>query len=64
MDSCSCAHGLDHCHGTLIVHDNGDLECTDVCADLDEVRHDTHIACTEVVGGCTCAHTGELARAS
>ncbi|SDW54907.1 hypothetical protein SAMN05421504_101873 [Amycolatopsis xylanica] len=51
-----CAAELDHCHGTLIVHPNGDVECMEPdCTDLDAVRHEFTIDCLTVEGGCPCA---------
>jgi hypothetical protein len=55
----------------LVVHENGDLECTlectQPCADLDEARHRLLLSCAEIDGGCRCAvevSAGELARVS
>jgi hypothetical protein len=58
--------GLDHCHGTLVVHENGDVACTETCADLDPARHRLDLDCAGVDGGCSCAAglTPELVRAS
>ncbi|HEX3778349.1 MAG TPA: hypothetical protein VHX38_01690 [Pseudonocardiaceae bacterium] len=52
-----CRSGLDHCHGTLVVHlDGGFAECTDErCADLDTPRHASVIDCASISGGCGCA---------
>ncbi|HET6500968.1 MAG TPA: hypothetical protein VFG87_09430 [Amycolatopsis sp.] len=55
MDCRSCLSGLDHCHGTLVVHENGDPECTAPCADIDEARHRLLVTCAELDGGCRCA---------
>lgn len=50
-----CANSLDHCHGTLVNHPDGVLECTDQgCRDLDRARHDLVVDCELLVGGCGC----------
>jgi hypothetical protein len=56
MDCAACTSGIDHCHGTLVVHpDGGFSECTDAeCADLNRVRHVLIIDCQTVQGGCAC----------
>ena len=44
---------IDHCHGTLVVHRNRTLECTDPGCQLPELlRHDLIIDCMAVLGGC------------
>ena len=44
---------LDHCHGTLVVHRDRSLECTDPTCQLPELlRHDLIIDCMAVFGGC------------
>lgn len=51
-----CVAEVDHCHGTLIVHPGGALDCTTPgCSDLDGVRHDLRIDCRGIAGGCRCA---------
>jgi hypothetical protein len=50
-----CANDLDHCHSTLVIHLDGQVECVDGdCTDLDEVRHLLVIDCDAVLGGCDC----------
>jgi serine phosphatase RsbU (regulator of sigma subunit) len=35
-----CAAELDHCHGVLVLHSDGIVECTDPdCVDLGRDRH-------------------------
>ena len=60
MASCRrCATDLVHCHGTLVRHAEGDVECSDPgCAGRVAV-HDFVIRCADVETGC-CA--GVLAR--
>lgn len=64
MSRCSdCRFGIDHCHGTLIVHADRTVECTDADCELgDLLRHAFIVDCTAVPGGC-CAEA-ELAVAS
>ncbi|HKS47289.1 MAG TPA: hypothetical protein VJT49_19690 [Amycolatopsis sp.] len=66
MDCRSCASGLDHCHGTLVLHESGVVDCTEACSDLDQVRHSLRMTCAEIEGGCRCVaeFTEEFARAS
>jgi hypothetical protein len=51
-----CARDLDHCHGTLVVHTAGDVECTEpACFDVDRVRHAFVVDCAgTLVDACTC----------
>jgi hypothetical protein len=61
-----CGRSLDHCHGTLAVHGDGTLECTDdTCALLDPLRHTPIVDCETLTGGC-CGDESQqaLARAS
>ena len=47
---------VDHCHGTLIVHRDRTLECTNAGCDLPELlRHEFVIDCMAVLGGCCAA---------
>jgi len=54
MSSCSdCGLAVDHCHGTLIVHDDRTVDCTDAACDLpDLLRHGFIVDCIAVRGGC------------
>ena len=67
MSKCpDCGLELDHCHGTLVVHEDRTLECTNPACELpDLLRHAFVIDCLTVSGGC-CADGGpwELAVAS
>lgn len=50
-----CAAELDHCHGTLVVHENGLAECELTgCTALDPARHVVVLDCVEVDGTCIC----------
>ncbi len=53
IDQCAdCVAELDHCHGTLIVHQDTVVECTeDGCFVLDSARHDLVVDCS---GDCDC----------
>jgi hypothetical protein len=45
--------GIDHCHGTLVVHSDRTAECTDAACELaDPLRHALIIDCAAVLGGC------------
>ncbi|WP_372665547.1 hypothetical protein [Amycolatopsis kentuckyensis] len=57
MECASCDAGIDHCHGTLVVHPEGGFtECTAVaCSDGDRVRHGLIVDCQALGGGCGCA---------
>ena len=55
MECVNCTRGLDHCHGTLIVHTTEFTECTEpMCEDLDDARHLAVVDCSAVDGGCDC----------
>ena len=56
MARCSdCRFGVDHCHGTLIVHADRTVECTDADCELgDLLRHAFIVDCT-MLGGCCVA---------
>jgi hypothetical protein len=44
---------VDHCHGTLVVHDDRTVDCTDAACELpDLLRHAFIVDCTAVLGGC------------
>ncbi|EID54048.1 hypothetical protein SacxiDRAFT_1806 [Saccharomonospora xinjiangensis XJ-54] len=66
----SCRTGLDHCHGTVVLHIDAectDAECTDAeCTDVQLLRHTLIIRCDDVEGGCGCQaeRYEELGRAS
>jgi hypothetical protein len=57
MSSCpDCGTGIDHCHGTLVIHSDRTVECTDAACDLaDLLRHALIIDCSVVLGGCCAA---------
>ena len=57
MSSCSdCGLDVDHCHGTLVVHDDLTVDCTDPACDLsDLLRHAFIVDCVVVRGGCCAA---------
>lgn len=50
-----CAAELDHCHGTLIHHPDGAVDCTEQeCSALDPARHGLVTDCASIAGGCDC----------
>ncbi|TNC22398.1 hypothetical protein [Amycolatopsis alkalitolerans] len=58
MECPSCVSELDHCHGTLVRHEDELVECTEPgCRDLDLVRHTLSVSCAEIDGGCHCTVT-------
>ncbi|WP_020669833.1 hypothetical protein [Amycolatopsis nigrescens] len=58
MTCASCVDALDHCHGTLVVHPDGMVECSELeCADTEQLRHELIIECHTVDGGCGCVET-------
>ncbi|GAA5156910.1 MULTISPECIES: hypothetical protein [Amycolatopsis] len=55
MECPNCVADLDHCHGTLIVHTDEVVECSEPgCRDFDRVRHTFVVTCEEVDGDCHC----------
>jgi hypothetical protein len=67
MKGCAdCAGDVDHCHGTLVAHGDGTVDCTDAaCAATEPLRHALIIDCAAVLGGC-CDESGseDFAQAS
>jgi hypothetical protein len=50
---------IDNCHGTLVVHSDRSMDCTDPGCTLPELlRHDLIIDCMAVLGGCCVAEEG------
>ncbi len=48
-----CVEGLAHCHGTLVLHADGTLECEGESAcGADESQHELWVACDELGCGC------------
>jgi hypothetical protein len=61
----TCERDLDHCHGTLVVHPDGYVECTEPdCSDVDRARHTLAVDCAAVLFGCGCRSTPALPLAS
>ena len=54
MSRClDCGLDVDHCHGTLVVHEDSTVDCTDVMCELpDLLRHAFIVDCVAVLGGC------------
>lgn len=51
-----CLGEVDHCHGTLVRHRGGGLECSEPgCAAEDPARHLWVLACDLVDGACRCS---------
>ncbi|KHO20079.1 hypothetical protein [Mycolicibacterium setense] len=53
-----CAAGLEHCHGTVIIHVQYRAECTDDGCTTPEAAHSFTVDCQAV--GCPCAREGDL----
>jgi hypothetical protein len=50
-----CERELDHCHGTLVVHLDGVVECTDAhCLEMHVALHELVLQCDQVGTPCTC----------
>ncbi len=51
-----CSAELDHCHGSLVVHVDMAVECTEPgCVDLHVARHTLALVrCEDVDSACTC----------
>ncbi|WP_088281917.1 hypothetical protein [Kineosporia sp. A_224] len=53
MASCRrCTTDLVHCHGTLVRHSGGDVECSDPGCEGRVAVHDFVIRCGDVESGC------------
>lgn len=51
-----CAAGHEHCHGTLVVHPDGAVECVgSVSCDEVAERHPLVVECRELDPRCGCA---------
>jgi hypothetical protein len=51
----SCGDGLIHCHGTLVRHADGTVECTDEgCPGADLDLHELRLSCEVAQPDCTC----------
>lgn len=67
MNRCvDCGADVDHCHGTLVAHGDGMVDCTDTtCTVADPLRHALIIDCVAVLGGCCYEpETADFAQAS
>jgi hypothetical protein len=50
-----CARQAEHCHGTLVRHADGTVECTDpTCRAGGAERHELVVACALLADGCAC----------
>jgi len=55
-----CRDGLEHCHGTVIIHAQRGAECTaDGCDAPELIEHTLRIDCDAV--GCACGRSVALA---
>jgi hypothetical protein len=54
--------GLLRCDGTLVVHADGGMECTEpYCDECDPIGHRLVLDCDDIDGGCNCEHTAVVA---
>ena len=62
MSPCAdCGMDVDHCHGTLVIHGDGAVDCTDAaCESADRLRHALIIDCVAVLGGGCCTDEPEV----
>ncbi|MBI4943661.1 MAG: hypothetical protein HY830_23215 [Actinobacteria bacterium] len=61
MASCRrCATDLVHCHGTLVRHTRGDVECSDPGCEGRVAVHDFVIRCGDVESGCCAQQTARV----
>ncbi|GAA3742947.1 hypothetical protein HDA32_003213 [Spinactinospora alkalitolerans] len=58
-DCPGCEREWDHCHGTLIVHTDGAVECTEDDCSASPHLHAWTTPCGRLVPACECAGTGE-----
>lgn len=50
-----CSRGIEHCHGSLVVHSDGTSECTAItCEDLHVEMHELVLECIQLANGCVC----------
>ena len=54
-----CRAGLEHCHGTVIIHERYRSECTEDGCETPEVVHTFRIDCEAI--GCRCSLAVSLA---
>ena len=54
-----CRAGLEHCHGTVIIHELYRSECTEDGCETPEAIHMFRIDCDAI--GCTCTQATSLA---
>ncbi|MGH9139242.1 MAG: hypothetical protein ACRD0G_19710 [Acidimicrobiales bacterium] len=57
MNGCQlCQLDLDHCHATLVEHDDGTFDCLAGCG-RPRACHDVSLRCGELEGACPCSAT-------
>lgn len=53
-----CSRGIEHCHGSLVVHGDGTAECTEFsCEDHQIDNHELVLECFRLANGCVCVPT-------
>lgn len=61
MSDCRCGDELLHCHGTLVRHVVGEVECTESGCAGEIVMHDVVLLCCDVAGAGCCTDDVVLA---
>lgn len=49
-----CAAYAEHCHGSLLIHRDGSLECSDDTCDTPAESHEHVVDCFDVTPPCGC----------
>jgi hypothetical protein len=49
-----CAEALAHCHGTLVLHADGVLDCVEAVCGADPSLHAWWVPCIELAARCGC----------
>lgn len=50
----ACVDGLAHCHGTLVLHADGVLDCAEAVCGADPSLHEWWLTCMEFDSPCGC----------
>jgi hypothetical protein len=54
-DTVGILYVMDECHGVLVTHQDGSVECLESeCVDLAAPRHEWRADCADVAGLCGC----------
>ncbi len=50
----ACGDGLAHCHGTLVLHADGVLDCDEAVCGADPSLHEWWVSCIDLETQCGC----------